>query len=155
MAAERLLLDCPDLDARDGQLAAEDRQCNIALAELVANADDDISTCTVPCTDGDGHLLFQARRLSADGPGYDALCIQRTGTAHQARYADFSRAFGFTAAEYQIVKMLVSGQTADLIAERSGSSIGTVRSHIRSIYNKMDVSSREMMFHRLQPFRIM
>lgn len=154
IAAERLLLDCPDLDARDGHLTAEDRLSNVRLIELVAGADDDVSTCTAPCIDGDGHLLFQARQLSSSDQGRIALCIQRTGSRFDARYADFSRAFGLTASEYQIVKLLTSGHTADSIASREGSSIGTVRSHIRSIYNKLDVSSREMMFHRLQPFRL-
>lgn len=154
LAAEQLLLDCPDLDARDGQLSADDRASNLALTDLVTNASDDMTTCTVPCMDGDGHLLFHARRLSVHDRTRIALCIKRTGSSHRSSYADFSQAFALTASEFQIVKLLVAGQTADAIAVRSGSSIGTVRSHIRSVYNKLDVSSREMMFHRLQPFRI-
>jgi len=153
-AAEKLLVDCPDLDARDGQLSVEDRQSNVALSMLVANAAEDVSTCIVPCMDGEGHLLFLARRLSVDGVQRVALCIQRAGNSYQPVYAEFSRTFGLTPTETRIVRMLMSGQTAEVIAERGGGSIGTVRSHIRSIYNKLDVSSREMMFHRLQPFRI-
>jgi DNA-binding CsgD family transcriptional regulator len=153
-AAERLLHDSPDLDARDGQLAAEDRQGNIALAEIVTNATNELSTCTISCMDGDGHLLIQARLLTAEDTRRVALCVQRTGSTHRSSYASFSPAFGLTAAEAEIAGMLISGKTADAIAEQRDGSVGTVRSHIRSIYHKLDVSSREMMFHRLQPFRI-
>jgi DNA-binding CsgD family transcriptional regulator len=154
-AAERLLHDSPDLEARDGQLAAEDRQGNVALADLVTNAANELSTCTLSCVDGDGHLLIQARLLTVSGSGRVALCIQRTGSKYRSGYADFSGAFGLTAAEAEIAGMLISGQTADSIAEQRAGSVGTVRSHIRSIYHKLDVSSREMMFHRLQAFRIL
>ena len=153
-AGERLLHGSADLTAREGQLTVENRQSNTALAVLVTNAGAELSTCTFPCMDGDGHLLVQARLLSLDDTGHIALCVQRTGSTYQPRYADFSRAFGLTSAEARIVGLLTSGQTADAIAKHQATSIGTVRSHIRSIYNKLDVSSREMMFHRLQPFRI-
>lgn len=155
-AAERLLLDCPDLDARDGHLSAEDRNQNAALIELVQKAKRDDCTLCIPCLNGDGHLLLHARRIE-DGPhqGAVAICLQRTGSKAEIRYADFQRAFGLTGSEYQVARMLINGLTAEDIASRTGNSIGTVRSHIRSIYVKLDVSSREMLFFRLRPFLIL
>lgn len=154
-AAERLLLDCPDLDARDGQLTAEDRASNAQLAAMLANAGDQVKTFSLPCEDGDGHLLFAVRRLSGhEADPVVAITVYRTGSKSAVRYASFRAAFGLTESEHHVALLLVEGRKAEEIAGVTGTSIGTVRSHIRSIYAKTDVSSREGLFRRLSPFRL-
>ena len=135
-------------------MAVDGRSETGSLADLVAQAGEEVATLVVPRGNGDGHLLFQARRLHHEGAGSVALCVHQTGTGFEARYADFSRAFGLTSTEYLVVQQLMSGLNAVAIADNVGGSIATVRTHIRNIYHKMDVSSREMLFHRVRPFRI-
>jgi DNA-binding NarL/FixJ family response regulator len=57
--------------------------------------------------------------------------------------------YGLTNTERKVVTMLVGGATAIEIARTSGSSLLTVRTHIKRAYEKMEVNSREKMFARL------
>jgi DNA-binding CsgD family transcriptional regulator len=152
-AAEQLLVSCPDLEVHSGFLVVQDSAHQQVLIEFLRRAEAKVTSFCLLCADGDGHLLFHARRLEADARAI-GLIVQHTGSRFEARYATFQRAFGLTDAEYQVVLMLVEGHTAETVAERSGVSVGTVRSHIRSVYAKLHVSSREQLFYKLRPFRI-
>jgi DNA-binding CsgD family transcriptional regulator len=57
--------------------------------------------------------------------------------------------YGLTDTERKIVSMLAGGATAMEIASSRGSSLLTVRTHIKRAYEKMEVNSREKMFARL------
>jgi DNA-directed RNA polymerase specialized sigma24 family protein len=48
----------------------------------------------------------------------------------------------------------VAGKTAQDAAREQGTSVDTVRTHIRRLYAKLDVNSREGLFTRLRPFLI-
>jgi DNA-binding CsgD family transcriptional regulator len=48
----------------------------------------------------------------------------------------------------------MDGAGADAIARDVGVGIETVRTHIRRIYNKLGIGSREELFARLSPFRL-
>ncbi|MBX9460146.1 MAG: helix-turn-helix transcriptional regulator [Brevundimonas sp.] len=52
------------------------------------------------------------------------------------------------------MKRLVAGQPASTVAEELGLSIETVRTHIRRIYNKLGISSREQLFAIAGQFRL-
>ena len=57
--------------------------------------------------------------------------------------------YGLTSTEKKVVRMLTRGATASEIARTNGSSLLTIRTHIKRIYAKMGVHSREKMFARL------
>jgi DNA-binding CsgD family transcriptional regulator len=57
--------------------------------------------------------------------------------------------YGLTNTERKIVSLLATGSTAIEIARASGSSLLTIRTHIKRAYAKMEVRSREKMFARL------
>ena len=155
-AADALLADRSDVEIRGGQLVADDRGRHALLTEFLAQEGDGPRTLCLPCSDGDGHLVIQANNVgNGSGPHAVSLTIHLTGSRFEARYADLRAPFGLTNAEHQIVIQLVRGRTAEHIASDTGSSVGTVRTHIRNIYAKLDVSSREMLFYRLRPFRIL
>ena len=48
--------------------------------------------------------------------------------------------FGLTPAESDVATALARGETPEAIGERRGASISTVRSQIRAVYDKLDVS---------------
>lgn len=60
------------------------------------------------------------------------------------------RTFGLTSGEARICGQVASGRSLDAAAESLGLSIGTVKSHLRNVYHKLQVSSRAALVHRVQ-----
>ncbi|HXQ14970.1 MAG TPA: LuxR C-terminal-related transcriptional regulator [Caulobacteraceae bacterium] len=154
-AARIALAERRDIAVRAGALAMTDRANAQALANFVRSASDQPSDWCLPRSDGDGHLLFRAVRLDGGDGGEDAIAIgfHGTGADFQPAWTGFKEAFGLTTAETDIVRALLDGETAAGIAARLAISVGTVRTHIRNAYAKLEVNSREHLFRRLTPFR--
>ena len=74
--------------------------------------------------------------------------IIRGGQAAQDLTANLAQ-YGLTKTERKVVAMLAQGSTAAEISRANGGSLLTVRTHIKRIYAKMNVNSREKMFARL------
>jgi len=113
-----------------------------------------VSTLCLPCENGGGHLLLRARRLGSD-PGH--ACIGMTfhhSIDFVARFADLEAAFQLTRSEEKVLHKMLEGMTADEIAADVRLSVETIRSHIRNIYVKIGVTSREGLFARLGAFRL-
>lgn len=156
-AAQQELMD-GEIALQEGAIVTRERAHQAALEAFVHGCDGHLSTLALPCTDGEGHLLLRGRRIEAMG-GEDkgdhvGLAFLRSGARFKAAYADLERAFQLTPAEYRVLSRLIEGLTAEGITMAMGLSVETVRSHIRHIYAKMNVASREAMFARIQPFRL-
>ncbi|HEY9554802.1 MAG TPA: helix-turn-helix transcriptional regulator [Allosphingosinicella sp.] len=82
------------------------------------------------------------------------IAIRNVVGTFNPRWTDLKRAFHLTQAEDQVVKSLLGGSSAEQIAEMHGLSLDTIRTHIRHAYDKLQVSSREQMWHRLAPYRL-
>lgn len=141
-----------DLEVRDGTIATCERAQQAALCTFVRECETVLSTLALPAADGDGHLLLRARQL--DTEGRIALVFLRSNGAFRALHADLEHAFRLTPSEYRVLLRLIEGQTAEAIASATKLSVETVRSHIRHIYAKMGVASREAMFAKTLPFRL-
>lgn len=74
--------------------------------------------------------------------------IMRGGQVAQDLTANLAQ-YGLTKTERKVVAMLAQGSTAAEISRANGGSLLTVRTHIKRIYAKMNVNSREKMFARL------
>ena len=74
--------------------------------------------------------------------------IMRGGQTVQDLTANLAQ-YGLTKTERKVVSMLAQGSTAAEISRANGGSLLTVRTHIKRIYAKMNVNSREKMFARL------
>ena len=72
------------------------------------------------------------------------------GGAREALWAD---AYGFSAREVQIATLLVERTPYRQIAEGLGLSENTVKTHVRNIYKKADVASREELLAKLSESR--
>jgi len=86
-----------------------------------------------------------ASRRSVDGPreSDSASPPEATRAAQEAGVgARSGRGAGLTRRESEIVGLIVRGLSNHAIAERCSLSINTVKSHVRSAYQKMDVGSR-------------
>ena len=153
--AERELARHRDLESRDDMLSATDPSFQPALTAFVRNASRDLSSMCIPCADGDGHVLFRCREVDGDGDRrFFGLVFYRSGSEFSSIYADLDQVFNLTQAEHRVLLQLLEGHTADEIATGMNVSIETTRSHIRQIYLKLDVTSREGLFSRLRPYRL-
>ncbi|MEH6665383.1 MAG: helix-turn-helix transcriptional regulator [Brevundimonas sp.] len=83
-----------------------------------------------------------------------ALTFQPADPTERYVWADFAPYFDLTRSEAAIARRLVGGQTPSDAAEALGLSIETVRTHIRRIYNKLGISSREQLFSVIASFRV-
>lgn len=70
------------------------------------------------------------------------------------RYPDFRIMFGLTRAEDRTLSGLLSGSPVEEVAANHGVSIETVRTHVRRIYTKLGVRSREALFHKVGAYRM-
>lgn len=91
---------------------------------------------------------IQLYALSINGLALVGCAI--TTTSNEAKdLSELLTEYGLTSTEKKVVGMLAQGATASEIARTNGSSLLTVRTHIKRIYAKMGVHSREKMFARL------
>ena len=58
--------------------------------------------------------------------------------------------FGLSAREVDVLELLVLGKDAKAIADELFISFNTVRSHIRRIYGKLDVHSRQELLDKVR-----
>ena len=91
-----------------------------------------------------GPSLLQIRHLGdMDGAGGSKFLVvssQRYWRAGQD--VALKETFGLTSAECEIVRNLVQGDTIKQIAERRGTSEGTVRDQVKTVFSKMNVNSQ-------------
>ncbi len=140
-----------DFQLRDGVVTACERSHQQALSAFVDGCETMLSTLALPAADG-GHLLLRGRRL--DPAGHVGLAYLRSDSAFRALHADLEQAFQLTPSEYRVLLRMIDGLTAEAIATATALSVETVRSHIRHLYAKMCVASREAMFAKTLPFRL-
>ena len=87
-----------------------------------------------------------------DGGDTDAgLRVPMDSAAREALWVD---AYGFSAREVQIATLLVERTPYRQIAEGLGLSENTVKTHVRNIYKKADVASREELLAKLSESRV-
>ena len=88
-------------------------------------------------------------RLFEDGGTTEAAtlpngdCAAGVGAQGEDSAAVFARAVGLTARETEILSLLVRGRTLPYIANELFVTTGTVKTHVRHIYAKLAINSRE------------
>lgn len=69
-------------------------------------------------------------------------------------WSDIGGVFGLTASEAAIARRLVDGSGLSVLARELGITEETAKTHLRRIYAKIGVGSREEFYARLLPFRV-
>lgn len=103
---------------------------------------------------GGGVIIFRAWRIDTDAADVIGLVFHPTGGDYVPRWADFGRALGLTASEQKIALRLLDGVKIETAAEDMGITTATARTHVRNLYQKLSISSREALFRLLAPFRV-
>ena len=90
-------------------------------------------------------FLFKDKNLRGVDvvPEGGAPTAEQQGDALEARCAHVAETYGFTPRESEILVHLGQGRTARAISEKLVVSENTVKYHIKSIYQKLDVHSRD------------
>ncbi len=151
-AAQGMLRARRDLELRDGAIVAMNASQHEAFAGFVRRARSEVSSMVLSLEEGDGHLIVRAQAVGrSDSEVFVGLQFYRTGE-HKFEYADFKQAFGLTPAEHSVLLRMLDGMTADEISSAKNLSIDTIRSQIKQIYEKLNVSSREELFRKIRPY---
>lgn len=102
----------------------------------------------------EGVLVFRAWRIDAGDTVGVGLAFHTSDGAYTPKWADFGRALGLTPTEYKVALRLLDGFRIETVAEDAGIAPATARTHVRNLYVKLGVGSREALFRALAPFRI-
>jgi DNA-binding CsgD family transcriptional regulator len=149
--ATRLILSHGLLTLRDGALTCRDRRSTSELATVVAEASR-ASSFRVVGAEGGAALLVEAFALGEEPTDAVALLLRDLGVAVEIECADLESAFGVTPGEQQVIVQLLKGYSSREIAQESGKSILTVRTHVKRAYGKIGVKTRGQLFARLLPY---
>lgn len=95
---------------------------------------------------GESALCFQTVRLTGSQPDTHLLKFWRTRRTSIARFAPLVELAKLTPAERRIVGLALVHDTTAKIAEAAGVRTGTVQSHLKRIYLKLNIHSRAELF---------
>jgi DNA-binding CsgD family transcriptional regulator len=135
---------------RDGALVTRDRRSLGELAAIVGEARSKPRFGVVGS--GGGALLVDAFALGEARESPVALVLRDLRAAVEIECADLESMFGVTPGEHQVIVRLVKGYSSREIAEESGKSILTVRTHVKRAYGKIGVKTRGQLFAKLLPY---
>ncbi len=143
----------PELSNRGNFLALSDGDAHAKLVALVRSCEFDVQRSICIAREEDGHVIFRAQRITGSGSGDTiGMFFFHSATAATVINSLVLQAFQLTPTEHRVLLGLAEGMAADAVAEKLKISLDTARSHIRHIYQKLSVNSREEMFRRIRPY---
>jgi len=145
---------CSSLHLRNRELVFGTPTIQRTFAAFVFTLDDQLRTLALAGDDEDDVLLLRGWGTRRDGVMLACLEIIRDNDDFVCEYRDIDTVFRLTPAEHRIVVRSLSGHTVTTIAAELGLSVDTVRTHVRHIYSKVGVGSREELLGRLSPYRV-
>ena len=104
---------------------------------MLASRDRVLERFVLPCIDGVYRAYTLSKHNSVDAEFI--LTIQDDVINDERRIAALSRAFSLTPSETNVLSLMVMGNKPKEIAYEAGVSLCTVRSHLRTLYAKMNV----------------
>lgn len=110
-----------------------------------------VETLLLPCLRDRGHWIVRSTTSDED---HVYISLKQATPNHHARLADIGRAFGLTPCEADVVEGLYNGLSPQDIANEQSISVHTVRAHLRRCYDKMHISCREQLWHRLSAYQL-
>lgn len=145
------------IESKDGVLTVAQSPGAPALgAEVARLGEGDIFVGSYASPIEGGQVVMVVRQLPSGEGGHRlyGLELRRRSDIESVRYTGYRSWFGITQAEDRVLQQLLKGHNVEKCAANLELSVDTVRSHVRQLYNKMNVSSREALFHAIMPFRV-
>ena len=140
---------------KDGQLGFPDPAALERFRAFLAGNATESGAWALKERGGDRSMILKTHRLAAtDGRATLVIVVNFSDQAEDHHWADLGPVFGLTPAEDRLAKMMTDGQSVEELAHELSISVETARTHIRRIYLKVGVGSREQLSAALHPFRV-
>ena len=152
-AADSLFESGAGLSLRNGYLLAADRAVQDEIERLVVENRDGANWRILGKPGGASHVAVRSWR-SNDAAAH-GLIFHTLAHVPLSSIPDLPVEFGFTKAEQQIIKMLLAGRSSTQIASKLDNSVLTVRTHMKRVYSKLGINSREQLFASLTAYLIL
>jgi DNA-binding CsgD family transcriptional regulator len=149
-AAMRLLQGASPLVLRNGQLMARRSAANSSFRAWLKAVTDGPSFHVVRGDLPQANVVIQAMAVS--GAADDVVGCRLRSAGARTEIADLALALGITPAQSGIVRRMILGSSLEQISDETGLSITTVRTHLRNIYARLNISSRDELFRLCLPY---
>jgi DNA-binding CsgD family transcriptional regulator len=149
-AAMRLLQGASPLVLRNGQLMARRSAANSGFRAWLKGVTDGPSFHVVRGDLPQANVVIQAMAVS--GAADDVVGCRLRSAGARTEIADLALALGITPAQSGIVRRMILGSSLEQISDETGLSITTVRTHLRNIYARLNISSRDELFRLCLPY---
>ena len=131
------------------------RNSQAELKHLLTNAEEANQGFCAPIEGSSAHVILCAKRVAGPvGQPHFGLTGRRTDDVRHSQFFGIAEIYALTQKEMDVLRSLLAGLTAADIAAEQVNSIETIRTHIRRLYAKLDVNSREGLFTAVRPFLI-
>lgn len=152
-AANAQLLKRQDIENRTGVLTFTHAPIGIAFASALRGQISRSAIWSHRQWNGNGQLLVRIDKINGENALF-GLSFLGNSTEYRPQYQGLDSVFLLTEAEHRVLLALPAGLDADGVAQLHEISLETVRTHIRKLYKKMQVGSREALLYKAQPFRL-
>lgn len=154
----QLALEClasqPFIHVRGDELVCMTAAIQKSVLDFVLRVGDEVQTLALFGPSRRDVLLLRGWGLPHSHGQLACIEFGRDHDAFSCDYRDLKTVFGLTQAEHRIVLEMLGGKTVTTIAGEFGLSVGTVRTHVKRLYSKIEVASREELLGRLAPYRV-
>ena len=154
-AAMRMLKAGEDFQIVNGMLCCADKADTASLRQFIAGLDNGVAAWACRRRDEEGFRVIRAERFTPVGlPPFFGLAFQRASKGGPEIWADMKRVMDITPAEERVIQRLALGEVVEEVAGELSVSVETVRTHVRRIYAKLQISSREQLLALVGQFRV-
>lgn len=130
-------------DQRQLKARAPEDQCRLESMSRSAVADNQALSATFESPSASLAVSI----APAEGMDSPVLAVKISpAVAPASRLPDFTVLYGLTPAENKVINQMILGESINEIAIEWGKSPLTIRTHIKRIYSKMGINSKEQLF---------
>lgn len=154
--ADRVTSDNACIGIENGQLYGRTRCSDSVLRELFSSVrivDRPVEKLLATSAEEIPQLFVRAEACRSNGAHLTAFTIRRLDRDVRD-IPDLHRLYGLTKTEQQIVRQMIQGQSVREIAAEMHKSVLTVRTHVKRIYTKLNVGSKEQLFSRVMKLMV-
>lgn len=156
IAGEAMIEEGVDLRRHQVRLTFWDASANERFRQHLAQHQDEDEPWILKRRDEDHYLILQIDRIEPvnGAPAIMVAVHSSDGGYARHRWGNVDPIYGLTPAEGRIARKMTGGQSVEDLAGDLQITIETARTHIRRIYGKVGVNSREQLTTTLLPFRV-
>lgn len=150
-SARGMMQDSEFLKLERGHVTVSHDKDGSIFGEILSVSSDKAVTVLLRNGNREAHMIVRAIAID-----HDLLCIslQKANGDHHVQLPDLGKAFRLTQSEARIAEDLYNGMSPQEIADQHDISIHTVRAHLRRCYDKLNITSREQLWHRLSAYQM-